>query len=118
MSLTSPAFRMLDRCTFERDENAGTLDDGAVEAADWQEHLSDVPCRAWVTRGDEEVADGVTVVPATTFHIAVSVDTDVTEADRVASITFFGETSQDGPLGVRAVLRRRNHIELICTKIG
>lgn len=109
---------MLDRCTFERDENDGTLDDGAVKPADWQEHLTDVPCRAWVTQGTEVIAEGVTVVPDATFHIAVSADTDVTEADRVASITFYGETSQDGPLGVRALLRRRNHIEIVCTKVG
>lgn len=118
MSLTKPAFRLLDRCTIERDQNDGTLDDGAVQAADWQEHLADLPCRAWVTRGAEEVADGVSVVPVTTFHIAVSPDVDVTEADRVASVTFYGETSQDGPLGVRALLRRRNHIELVCAKAG
>jgi hypothetical protein len=118
VSLTKPAFRLLDRCTFERDQNDGTLDDGAVKAADWQTHLEDVPCRAWVTQGDEQVADGVSVVPAATFHIAVSADTDVTEGDRVASVTYYGETSQDGPLGVRALLRRRNHIELVCTKVG
>jgi len=109
---------MLDRCTLERDQNAGTLDDGAVQPADWQTLAEDVPCRAWVTRGNEEIADGVTIVPATTFHVLVSASTDITEADRVASITFYGETSQAGPLEVRAVLRRRNHIELVCTKVG
>lgn len=118
MSLVSSRLALTQRCVIERDQNAGTLDNGAVQPPDWQTNLDDVPCRAWMSEAQEQIADGVTIVPSATVRVLVTADTDVTEADRIASITYRGETALDGPLQVRAVLRRRTHIELVCQRVG
>lgn len=118
MSLVSSRLALIHRCTIERDVNAGSLDDGAVQPADWQPHLTDLPCRSWVVQGQEQVADGATIVPAASVRVIVPAATDVAEGDRVASVTYRGGTAQDGPLGVRAVLRRGGHTELVCQRVG
>jgi hypothetical protein len=118
MSLVATRANLTHRCTIERDQNAGTLDEGAVQAADWQAHLTDLRCRAWMSTGDEQIADGTTIVQAASVRVIVPAGTDVTDADRVASVTYRGETYVAGPLGVRAVLRRKDHTELVCQRVG
>lgn len=120
MSLTSTRLSLTHLCTVERDANAGGTDDGwgNPQAPDWQSHLADLPCRLWATHGREQVADGTTITPVADLRLIVPLGTDVTDGDRVAAVTSRGDTVQAGPLGVRALLPRRDHLELLLTKVS
>jgi hypothetical protein len=102
-----------------RDANADTDDgSGNPQPPDWQPNLEDLPCRAWASAGRETVTDTTTVVVVEDLRLIVSLGTDVTEADRVASVTFRGQPTQAGPLGIRAVLTHQDHIELVLVKVS
>lgn len=117
MSLIATGVSLTQRCTIERDQSASSDDGwGNPTVPDWQTHLSDVPCLAWAEDGREVIEGSATVEPVQTVHLVLSADTDVTERDRVATVTYRGGTAQDGPLAVRALLRRPDHIELVLVK--
>ena len=45
--------------------------------------------------------------------------TDVTANDRIASVTYLGQTIIDGPVDIRAVLPRPgDHLELVLVQVG
>lgn len=117
MSLISTRLSLRQACTIERNAATGSDGRGQPNPPDWQTHLSDEPCRFWAEAGQEVIQGQGTVEPVTTLHLVLRADTDVTEADRVASITYRGGTGQDGPLGIRAVLRRPDHLELLLEKV-
>jgi hypothetical protein len=118
VSLVSTRLALTQRCTIERDANAATAGAwGTPSAPDWQSHITDVPCRVWATTGSETVANGTTVTPVEDVRVIVPLGTDVTDADRIASVTYRGGTAQDGPLGIRAMLARRDHLELVLVKV-
>lgn len=117
MTLVSSRLSLIHRCTIERD-TAPASTDGWEGTPVWQPHLTGLLCRWWVRDGREEVKDGQTVVPLTETRLIVPLGTDVTERDRVTSVTYRGGTVQDGPLGIRAVLVRRDRIELALTEVG
>jgi hypothetical protein len=118
MSLVGSRVALTQRCTIDRDANAATTGAwGTPSSPDWQPHLTDVPCRAWASSGRENVADGTTVTPVEDARVIVPLGTDVTDADRIASVTFRGGTAQDGPLGIRAVLARSSYLELVLVKV-
>lgn len=119
MSLISSRVSLIHRCTIERNGNAAASDAwGGPLAPGWESHLVDVPCRAWATAGHEAVTDGTTVVVVEDVRLMLPLRTDVTERDRVASITSRGQTTQAGPLGIRAVLTHQDHIELVLVKLS
>lgn len=119
MSLASSRLSMTHRCTLERDTHAGSPDSwGGTLPVDWEPYLTDVPCRAWASAGREAVTDTTTVVVVEELRLIVSLGTDVTEQDRVASVTYRGQTTQAGPLGIRAVLTHQDHLELVLVKIS
>jgi len=119
MSLVGSRLSLTHRCTIERSANAASLDEwGTPDPADWQPHLSDQPCRAWATAGREAVTDTTTVVVIEDVRLILPLGTDVTEQDRIASVTYRGQTTQDGPLGIRAVLVNADHIELLLVKVA
>jgi hypothetical protein len=116
MSLVSSRVALRQRCTIERD--VASVDDGWGQPGppDWQPHLEDVPCRTWVEAGREPVDLGRTA----TFidrRIIVAVDIDVTERDRVAEVTERGDVVLDGPMGIEAILRRPDHLELVVERV-
>jgi hypothetical protein len=105
-------------CTIERDANAATTDSwGASESPDWQPHLEGLPCRAWSGSGRETIADKTSVVVDDELHMIVALGTDVTELDRVGDITYRGATVFAGPLSIRAILPRRDHLALTLARV-
>lgn len=119
MSLASSRVALTHVCSLERNASLASGDDGSGNPppADWQP-LADVPCRFWVDSGTEDVAERTTIAAVTDGRVIVPLGTDVTEADRVAQVAYRGQTVQDGPLGVRARLVRRDHIELLLVKVA
>lgn len=118
MSLITSRLSLTQRCTIERDANAGNDDSWGEGNAtpDWQPHITDLPCRAWATGGTETVTRTDTIAAIGDVTVIVPLGTDVTEQDRVASVTFRGDTIQQGPLGIRAINSRRDYLELILVK--
>lgn len=117
MSLASTRLSLIHRCTIERDTaTAGSW--GTPDTANWQTHLTDVPCRTWAAAGREAVENTTTVTVVEDVRVIVPLGTDVTERDRVASVTYRGGNVQEGPLGIRAVLHRADHLELVLVRIA
>jgi hypothetical protein len=119
MSLVASRVNLTHRCVIERDVNAGDTDDGWGNPSppDWRTHLVAQPCRVWATVGQEVVANTTTVVPVEDVRLIVPLGTDVTEADRVAAVTDRGAIVQVGPLQIRAVLARQDHLELVLFQV-
>jgi hypothetical protein len=112
VSLASSRVGLTDRCTIERDSSAGTSGAwGQPDAPSWGPHLTDHPCRAWVDSGREPIEDGKSVV-LVDRRLSLPLGTDVTESDRIASVTRRGVQVFDGPMNVRTVLTYPDHLEL------
>jgi hypothetical protein len=106
-------------CTIQRDANAGTADAfGQPNPPSWQNHLASLPCRTQAAAGREAVANTTTVVVIEDVRLVVQSGTDVTEADRVSSVTYRGDEIQAGPLTIRAKLVHQDHIELVLVRAG
>jgi hypothetical protein len=119
MSLIASRLNLTQRCTIQRDASAPASDDWSPPAdPDWQDHLTDQPCRSWASAGSEAVNDSTNVVVVEDARLLLPLGTDVTARDRVTSVTYRGGTVQDGPLGIRAVLTHRDHIELVLVSVG
>lgn len=120
MTLTGSRVSLIHRMTTERDATpeASNKDPwGNPLPADWQPFLEDIPCRAWteVGRGprvgDERVSS-TELVELQDRRVSVPLGTDILETDRVASITYRGETIMDGPMNILAVLAYPDHLEV------
>ena len=117
MSLISARVNLTHRTRIERDQNAGTLNDaGAVHAPDWQANADLTRCRFWVNTG-REILDATTSVVDEDMRMIVPADTDVTEQDRLAGVCYRGQFIAAGPIGIRAVVRRKDHLELFLVRI-
>lgn len=104
--------------TVQRDANANTLNAaGAQESPSWGDHLTDLPCRFWTTSGREQL-DPTTSVVAEQMKMIVELGTDVTEQDRLSDITVQGSVIAEGPIGIRAVIAREDHLELVLERIS
>lgn len=92
------------RCDVER--NTAAADDwGAPGAPGWASHLTDKACYAWIHTG-REVLSGLVVV-VTELHIMFPLHTDVTEKDRIVSVTDRqGNELYPGPMNIKNVERR------------
>lgn len=116
MSLVASRLALRQRCTIERD--MAVTDDawGQPGTPDWQVHLTDVPCRAWADAGREQT-DEQRIAVVVDRRVIVPAGTDVTERDRLASVTERGSEFFDGPMAIEAVLRRRDHLELVVERV-
>lgn len=116
MTLISSRASLVERCATQRNANIGT-DDGYNNPLPpaWVDELDDVPCRAWVS-GHETVSTAGDVSVVVETKLVVPVGTDIVEGDRIVSVTRDGAEVQPGPLSVHAVLRRRDHLEVITSK--
>lgn len=111
MSLIGTRLSLRDRCTIER--ATATTDTWNVPGTPtWASHLSDVRCRLFAKSGRERTDEDTNVV-VEDFRLLVPLGTDVTESDRIASVTRRGVTVLEGPLGIRSVLPRQSHLELV-----
>jgi hypothetical protein len=116
VSLTATRIAFVHRCTIERDR-ATTDDWGQPGTPDWEGNVADLPCYAWVTGGREPVGQERTVV-VVDLRVLLPLGTDVTESDRIGDITERGDVIFPGPHGIEAVLRQRDHLELILVRIA
>lgn len=115
MTIYSILLSLTHRTTIERGE--AELDDWNVPGEpDWATHLADVPCRVNMAAGRERT-DEQSVVVVDDIRLLLPVDTDVTETDRIGDVTERGTTILRGPTGIRAVLRHRDHLELILIRL-
>jgi hypothetical protein len=116
MSLSSSRVGYRHRCVIERN-GAGTDAWGDSNSPGWATHLSAVPCRAWTNGGTEPVNDERTAV-VEDRRISLVIGTDVTERDRIASVTDQGgNTIFEGPMTIEAVLRHTDHLEVLVERV-
>jgi len=121
MLATRIALREL--CTIERDSALSTPSAwNAPSTPSWSNHLAAVPCRSWAGSSGGGAGSGESVTTARTAvlldrRVVVPLGTDVTEADRVASITYRGTELLDGPMLIEAVVNRTDHLELILKRV-
>lgn len=117
MSTTATRLSLTHRCTIERDANAATTNArGNPNPPDWQPAATNVACRYYVTAGRER-AENISTVVVEDMRLLVTKDTDVTERDRIGDITDRGTVVVDGPVSIRAILRRRDFLELVLVHI-
>lgn len=114
MSLVSSRVSLIHRCTILRNE--GHADEWGSLTMSWEDHLANVPCRAWVDAGREPVDVDRTAV-FIDRRVIVPLGTDVIESDMVASVTFRGDELLDGPMGIEAVLAYSDHLELMLQRV-
>jgi len=119
MSLVSSGVNLTHSTTVQRDANADTVNAaGAQESPDWADHITDLPCRAWTNAGREQF-DATTSVVVEDMRCIVDLGTDVTEQDRLNGVTdAYGQSIIDGLVSVRAVITRKDHLELILVRIS
>jgi len=117
VSLVGSRVNLTHRCTIQRD----TSDAGGWNVPgppEWDDHLEDVPCRVWAPTGREDIANDTTIAPVTDVRLIVPLGTDVTTSDRILEVTSRGATIQPGPLGIRAVIHRQDHLELLLVEVS
>lgn len=116
MSLISSRLSLVHRCALER-ATAAAGSWNVPGPATWGDHLTDVPCVMNMNAGRERTDDDTAVV-IEDIRLLVPLGTDVTERDRIGDISFRGDTILDGPTGIRAVLHRRDHLELVLVRLS
>lgn len=105
---------MTSRCVIERNARRGTGTDpyGNDPEPLWEALSVGTPCRYWFD-GVRTVMDGDKATEVTTRKMTVPSGTDVTEDDRIRSVTDrLGNTLADGPMRIDGVGHRRGHIVL------
>lgn len=117
MSLISSRVSLKHRCTIERNVTVAANAWGNAAAPVWQTNLSDLPCRLWTTAG-REVVDATTTVVVEDMRLIVALNTDITEEDRIANVTYRGDTIAVGPIGIRAVMRHQDHLEIVLVRVA
>lgn len=111
---------MLDHLTtVQRDANAGQLNSvGAQASPSWSDHLTGLICHAWTNAGREQI-DATTSVVVEDMRCIVELGTDITEQDRLNGVTDAdGNPVINGLIGIRAVIARADHLELILVRLS
>lgn len=118
MSLVSTGIALTHTTTVQRDANAGSVIDGVQQSPSWSDHLTGLACRAWTRAGREQI-DATTSVVVEDMRCIVQLGTDVNEQDRLNGVTDqYGNTVISGLVGIRAVITRADHLELILVRIS
>lgn len=110
---------MRHRCTIQRDANHGGGTDpyGGDAAASWAALHTSLACRYWFSAA-RTVIDGKLQTEIKTRMMLVPTGTDVTEDDRVLSVTDrLGNEIADGPMRIDSVGRREGHIVLTMVEV-
>lgn len=111
MSLAATRLSLTHRATTQR-PSSGTDTWGTPDVPEWNDRLTDLPCRLWTSAGREVIANTSTIVVVEDLRMIVTVDTDVTEQDRISAVTDRGAELVAGA-SIRAVLRLSDHLELV-----
>lgn len=114
MNLIASRLALTQRCTIERDVAGADAWSGKGEP-EWTPIATDLPCRAWTDAGREAVSAERTVA-VIDRRVIVPAGTDVTEHDRIASVTERGTEVFEGPMDIEAVLVWPEHIELVLVR--
>lgn len=118
MTPYSVALSLIHSCTIQRDPNADTPDAwGTPSSPDWQDHLTDVPCKFWTQSGMEQTTSETWVVDEAS-RLIFPLGTDVTERDRIGDVSYRGTVIVPGPTSIRAVVYRADHLELFLVRIS
>lgn len=113
MSLAGSRLSLTDKCVVERPTNLEGASAWNVPCAPtWGSLHTRLPCRLLVNSGQERT-HAETNVEVIDMRLLVPLGTDVVATDRVSAVTRRGVTVVDGPVGIRAVLPRRTHLELV-----
>ncbi len=116
MSLISTGVGLKYLCNIERDTSAGSDAWGSPNTPTWTA-LASLLCHAWTSAGRESVSVDRTVV-IEDRRVSLPLGTDVTERDRITSITTLsGGTHFEGPMGISSVLTYGDHIELTLERL-
>lgn len=111
--------RLTHRGVTQRDANAGSNDGwGNPNPPNWQTHLSAQPCRTQAAAGHDTIEGTTTVVFIEDIRLILPLGTDITDQDRILSVTDRGITVQDGPLVIRAILTHQDHLEVVLVKVA
>lgn len=112
--------RMTQRATVERDQTdplVDTTDSGNPEPPDWQTHIEALPCWLYSSAGREAV-EPQRVAVVEDIRLLVPLGSDVTERDRVNGIVDrLGSSILADLMNIRTVLRKRDHLELMLTRV-
>lgn len=109
--------RMTQRALVERDTQTESSDSGNPLAPEWEVYLEELPCWLYSSAGREAVDENRTAV-VEDIRLMVPMRTDVTERDRINGITDrLGATVLDGICNIRSVLFKRDHMELLLTRV-
>jgi len=118
MSLISSRVALVHTATVQRDANAGVVTNGVQQAPSWSDHLTGLACRAWTTAG-REILDPTTSVIVEDMRVIVPLGTDVNEQDRLTGVVDReGNSVINGTVGIRAVITRKDHLELILVRVS
>ena len=110
--------QLAHRCTLERDA-ARTIPDGygLPSDPDWQPLQADLPCFLWST-AERELITGERSAVIEDLRMLVPLGTDVTERDRVSAVSDrLGNVVRAGTMGIAAVMRKHDHLELALTGV-
>lgn len=109
---------MVHRCTLERDAAHATPDGyGLPGEADWQLLAADLPCFLWST-AERELISAERSEVLEDLRLLLPLATDVTERDRVNGVKDrLGAWIRQGALGIGAVMRKHDHLELALTGV-
>lgn len=117
----NPRSLMTHRCTIQRDANAaaGEVAPGYDADVDFQDYLTGQPCRLWDASASPKRVTTDRDVVTHEWHMDVPRGTDVTEADRITTVTTKrGVPIQDGPLTIRLVMDHRSHKTLVLGEVS
>ena len=115
---TAARQRMTHRALVERTVTTPADDYGGAPAPAWETHIAAMPCWFYTSGGAESVRQRGTVVVEQLRMLAPS-GTDITEQDRINSITDrAGGSVYAGLLNVGSVLPAHGHLELRLEKVS
>ena len=107
------------RCVTQRNATTTEDDYGQTATPDWEDYLTDLPCFVWYTKGaarKTRTEDKITM----TLDLAKMIcplDTDITAADRIASVMDRKYEELFGAFSIDSIHRRKDHYDLTLTEV-
>lgn len=109
---------MTQRALVQRHTSPGNDDYDNPLPATWATHVEALPCWLHASTEREAVTDESTAV-VTDLKAMVPLSADITEQDRIASITDRrGVVIESGILGIETILNQRSHKALTLSRVS